>query len=173
MWAPDFMWHTLHFSSHTLLSPLLLTEEQWRMRNMKKKQKPCAVISSYSSAGSVEIGKGEGRLSGRRWWLEGYGHQHHPVPQEQKWQEDWRKMSTWSSRILHRPHVIYNSRTTTISATIPIFKFSKYVTKEIIWEWCNIKKYVTAKIWYINTITIMQCNAFISYILYYISKSSN
>lgn len=70
----------------------------------KKKQKPCAIISSYSSARSVGTGKGDSL--GRRWRLEGYGHQHHPVPQDKRQQEEYE--GEWT---LHGPkyHIDYMS----------------------------------------------------------------
>lgn len=112
--APDLMWRdntTPLLLRHSFISPIAyrgtMEEEEY-----EKKQKPCAIISSYSSTRSVGTGKGEASL-GRRWRLE--WHQHHPVPQEQRWHEEWRRMNTPSSRISHRPHVIYNNLTTSIS----------------------------------------------------------
>lgn len=114
--GPDLMWRVNTTSpplllTHSFISPIAyrgtMEEDKY-----EKKQKPCAVISSYSSTGSVGTGKGEASL-GRRWRLE--WHQHHPVPQEQRRHEEWRRMNTLSSRISHRPHVIYYNLTTSIS----------------------------------------------------------
>lgn len=105
------------FLTHSFISPIAYRGTMEDEEDDKKKQKPCAVISSYSSSGSVGTGKGEGRLSG------GDG--------------DWRDMdmsttqshrsrmtggiSIPSSRISHPPHVIYSSLPTSIRVSIQIF----------------------------------------------------